>query len=71
MHLSQTEKPFLHLFVQFSNLHQILNIFKNRSPSQLIFFGSYGPRKTWLDKCLKSLVGDDLSTGNMVNGPKY
>ena len=27
--------------------------------------------KTWLDKCLKSLVSEDISTGNMVNGIKH
>ena len=26
--------------------------------------------KTWLDKCLKSFVSEDISTSNMVNGPK-
>ena len=31
----------------------------------------YGLRKTWLDKCLKSLVLEDLWTDNMVNGPKH
>ena len=27
--------------------------------------------KTWLDKCLKSFVSEDLSTSNMINGPKH
>ena len=35
-----------------------------------MYFRNYEPRKTWLDKCLKSPVGDDPSTSNMVNGPK-
>ena len=34
-------------------------------------FQNYRPRKTWLDKCLKSPVWDDLSRGNMLNGPKH
>ena len=29
-----------------------------------------GLRKTWLDKCLKTQASQDLSTSNMVNGPK-
>ena len=31
---------------------------------------NYGLLKTWLDKCLKSPVSEDPSTGNKVNGPK-
>ena len=34
-------------------------------------FRNYGLRMTWLDKCLKSRVSEDLYTGNMVNGPKH
>ena len=36
-----------------------------------MYFQNYGFRKTWLDKCLKSPVLEDLSTGNMVNVPKH
>ena len=25
----------------------------------------------WLDKCLKSPISENPSTGNMINGPKY
>ena len=28
-------------------------------------------RKTWLDKCLKSPVSEDPSTGNKLNGLKH
>ena len=34
-------------------------------------FGSYGVRKPWLDKCLKSPVDDYPSKSNMVNEPKH
>ena len=34
-------------------------------------FWTYGLRKTWLDKCLKSPVSEDPLTSNMVNGPKH
>ena len=27
--------------------------------------------KTWLDKCLRSLLSEDTLTSNMVNGPKH
>ena len=33
-------------------------------------FWTYGPPKTWLDKCLKSLVSKDRLTSNMVSGLK-
>ena len=32
-----------------------------------MLFRNYGLRKTWLDKCLKSLVSEDPSTGNIGN----
>ena len=28
-------------------------------------------QKMWLDKCLKSLVSEDHSISDVVNGPKY
>ena len=31
----------------------------------------YGMKKTWLGKCLKMLVSEDLSTTNMLNGLKH
>ena len=67
----KNKKFFLNFFVHFSNLHQILNIFKERWPSEFMYFRNYGPRKTWSGKCLKSPVLDHRSTGNMVNGPKH
>ena len=36
-----------------------------------MYFRSYGLRKTWLDKCLKSPVSEDHSTGNVLNGSKH
>ena len=36
-----------------------------------MYFRSYGLRKTWLDKCLKSAVSQYPSTSNMLNGSKY
>ena len=34
-------------------------------------FWTYGLRKTWLDKFLKSPVSEDPSTSNMLNGQKH
>ena len=36
-----------------------------------MYFRNYGLRKTWLDKCLKRHVSEDLLIGNLVNGPKH
>ena len=36
-----------------------------------MYFRNYGLPKTWLDECLKSLVSDDPTKSNMVNGPKH
>ena len=35
-----------------------------------MYFRTYGLRKTWLDKYLKSPVPGDLSKSNVVNGLK-
>ena len=69
--LSQKRNIFLTFFFHFPNLYLILNIFKNRWRSYLMYFWTYGLRKTWLDKCLKSPVSEDPSTSNMVNGQKH
>ena len=44
---------------------------KKTWPSKLIYFSTYGLRKTWSVKCLKSPVSEDPFTSNMVNGPKH
>ena len=36
-----------------------------------MYFLTYGLRKTWLDKCLKSPVSEVPSSNNMVNGQKH
>ena len=36
-----------------------------------MYFWSYGLRKVWLDKYLKSPISEDPSTNNKVNGPKH
>ena len=34
-------------------------------------FWTYGLRKLWLGKCLKSPVSEDPSTSNIGHGPKH
>ena len=36
-----------------------------------MYFWAEGLRKTWLDKCLKSLDSEDPSTCSMGNGLKH
>ena len=36
-----------------------------------MYFRNYRPWKKRLDKCLKTRVWEDLSTGDMVNGAKH
>ena len=36
-----------------------------------MFFRHYGLPKTWLDNCLERPISENLSTDNMVNGPKH
>ena len=36
-----------------------------------MYFRNYGPRKTWLGKCLKSPVLEEPLTSNVINGPKH
>ena len=36
-----------------------------------MYFRNYGLPKTLLDQCLKSLVSEDPTKGNMVNAPKH
>ena len=36
-----------------------------------MYFWSYRLRKTWLDKCLKSLISKEPLRSNMLNGSKH
>ena len=36
-----------------------------------MYFRKYALRKPWLDKCLESLVAEDTSKSNIVNGRKH
>ena len=36
-----------------------------------MYFGNYGPPKTWLDQCLKSPIPEYPSKSKMVNAPKH
>ena len=36
-----------------------------------MYFRNYRLRIKWLDKCLRSSVSEDPSTGDLVNRPKH
>ena len=71
MHLSQKQNIFSQFFsVFFESALNFEHFQKKRWPSELMYFRNYRPRKTCLDKCLKTSVWEYLSTRDMVNGPK-
>ena len=67
----RNKKFFLIFSLHFWNLYQIFNIFKQKMTLISDVFPKLRPRKTWLDKCLKSDVSEDPLTSNMVNGHKH
>ena len=72
MHLSQKQNIFSEFFSAFfESALNFENFQKKRWPSELMYFRNYRQRKTRLDKCLKTPVSEDVSTGDMVNSPKH
>ena len=70
-HLSQKRKLFSQFLFAFLKFR--LNLYHFQKKLTLIawmYFLTYGLRKTWLDKFLKSPVSEDPFTSNMVNGAK-
>ena len=69
--LSHKRKIFSKFSFAFSKFRFNFKHFQNkRWLSWLMYFWTYALQYTWLGKCLKSLVSEDHSTSNMVNGPK-
>ena len=64
MQLSKKQKTF-------SNLDQILQIFKTNMSVIAYVFPKLQTAKDVVRKCLESLVSEDSWTSNMGNGPKY
>ena len=71
MQLSPKQKTFSRFSVRFGNLDSILNLFKKKMTLIADYLLSYGLRKTWLDKCIKSPNSEDTSKSNMVNRLKH
>ena len=71
MHLSQKQKIFAQFFSAFLESAFNFEHFQKKMPSWLMYFRNYRPRKKGLAKSLKTPVWEDLSTGDMENGPKH
>ena len=72
MHLSQKQNIFSQFFSAFfESALNFENFQKKRWHSELMYFRNYQPPNTCLDKCLKTPVWEDVSTGDMVNSTKH
>ena len=66
--LSLKRKTFSQLFFCIFEMQKnFFKFLKKRWPSKLMYFRNYGPRKPWLDKCLKSPVSEGSSKSNILN----
>ena len=70
MQLSQKRKTFCEFFLTLSKFRFNFEDFQKKINLIADVFSTYGLRKTWLDKCLKTLVSEDPLTSKMENGPK-
>ena len=70
MQLSQKQKTFSEFFAAFLKSYWNFERFEEKKMSFIAFvFSKLQTLKTWLDKCLKSPVLEDLFASNMVNVP--
>ena len=71
MELSQKQKTFSEFFAAFLKSYWNFERFEEKKMSFIAFvFSKLQTLKTWLDKCLKSPVLEDLFANNMVNVPE-
>ena len=71
MQLSQKQKTFSEFFAAFLKSYWNFERFEEKKMSFIAFvFSKLQTLKTWLDKCLKSPVLEDLFANNMVNVPE-
>ena len=69
--ISKRENFFSSFFFwYFSNVDKIFKIFKKKMALIAAVFSKLRTRKTFLDKCLKSRISEDLSKSNIVNGSR-
>ena len=70
MQLSQKQKIFSQFFAAFLKSRLILNILKQTMSLTAFVFPKLRTLKTWLDKCLKTPVLEDLLRSNMIKVPE-
>ena len=68
---NKLRKKIPDFMLHFWNIHHILNILKKNVTLIAYVFSYQILSKTWLDKCLKSLVLEHPLTVNMRKGPKH
>ena len=71
MQLSRKKKTFSLFFAAFLKSSLNVEYFEKKMTFTAFVFPKLRTLKTWLDKCLKSLVSEDPSTSNTVNVPKH
>ena len=71
MQLSKKHNPFSQFFVVFLKSGLTFDILKTKMNLKPFVFPKLRTPKTWLDKCLKSLVSEDSSISNIVNFLKH
>ena len=71
MHLSQKQNTFSQFYSAFFESALNFEPFQKKMTLIAYVFRNYRPRKTCLDKCLKTPVWEDVSTGDMVNRLKH
>ena len=68
LHLCQEPKFFSEVFSAFFESALNFEHFQEKMTLIAYVFPKFRPRKTCLDKCLKTPAWEELSTGDMVNG---
>ena len=71
MQLSEKQKTFFSFFASFLKSAWNFEHFEKKMTLSAFAFPKLRSLKTWLSKCLKSLVSEDAWTSNMVNVPKH
>ena len=71
MQLSQKQKTFSQFFPALLESSLIFVCFEKKMTLAAFVFPKLRTLKTWLDKCLKSPVSENLSRSNMVNTAKH
>ena len=67
----QFKKYFFNLFLHFRNIHQIWNTLKEKMQLISDFFLNLKTVKSWLLKCVKRALSENLWMLSIIKGPKH